>query len=675
MLEQREKFKFFLELGGNALELPQSPEGWEEITINYKRDFKYWGVIRSFTFPYKFVLASSRYLRQTLFTQGVDFIISLRIDILDPEFQTYSKMYSGELDLSQSELDHITIDIPVMDGDLQAKIKAYEKTVFEFVMDGTETINLPGTDFVDYANYNGAVVASGIEKKTIGLNLESSDIVLNKIEALSQAEDLISFVNLMNYSNCFLEANVTTSVAVKGFIDCDFRNFGSPTRLYYRVLIMDNTAVSGGNIIEVLTTQNYSRGDHSGIVFNFDLNLNIVAGRKYFLVAQPFYYGIHPDINFSINNLNLRVSYAGTSENVTVKAMKPIDVFEKLINFIRPVTNIKSDFLTGVNVLLTSGDAIRGIENPKMKTSFADFYKSMDAIGCIGMSSFDNIAVLEEREYFLRNTYRIADLDDIKDLKILPFTAQMYSSIKVGYPSESYQNERGREEFNQGQDWKTPTYRVQRDLDIKSVYRADQFGIEELRKKQLSGDNSNETNTDSSGDNDVFMLMVKNNPVNNVYQLITAEDYYRVLGVSDRTFTYNIGLSPKHNLMKHMAFIRSSFWGVNEDAYITFASSDKNADLEVSLTPEDIFIEREAIYIKTFEERFFIPFLVKFTTDYPDNLKNLIDASPEGYIRFKYNNAYFSGYIYELNLDLSRNSEQEFTLILSKDNNLLNFDK
>ena len=674
------KFRYYLITSGATVEVPHAPIGYDEAIAAYKRDMNYWGVIRSFTFPLSFVLSGGEYLKSIFMNKGIDEIVTLRVDKLDNSTLSYFTLYSGELDFSQAKVTNTAIEVPVMDGDLQSKVKAYEKTIFEYSLADTATeVNLFGTDFSDLVTMGAAGSAAGIQQKILETNIINANIETGVFEAQPQfLEDVVGsggqpLVNFTTSENWFLKSNAGTTVNITGTINCNFKNFGNNIRQFYRVGVACSDSSSGNPYIMMLSTQNYTDSNqHNNVVFNINIQLNLRPGVRFFLTLYPALYS-NVDSNFSINECILSISRVGTTENRKIKAIKPIDLFDRLVNSMRPFTNIQSNLLRDCKVLITCGDAIRGFENPVLKTSFSDFNKSMDAVFCTGFSTHNNVAILENRNYFFRNTYQIDELSDVKNLTIQPFNEFVVSNISVGYPSETYDSERGREEFNQPQNWKTPTYRSQRTLDIMSVYRADQFGVEELLKKNFT-ETPNETSTDSKSDNDIFMLWVKDDTVLGIYQLKTALDFDYVTGVSDRRYTYNIDLSPKHNLMRHMEFIRSTFHGVNENGYIVLSSAEKNDMLQVTSGGRTL-IEKEPLFVKDFTERVFYPYMVKFTTDYSRNIKQMIDQSPDGFIKFSHNGYWFSGYIYEIKIDISKDSEQEFTLILSKDNIINNLIK
>lgn len=672
----KKTFRYFLEYGDSVSEIPHAPKGYEDSTVSYRRDLNYWGVIRSFSFPLKFVLSGGHYLKKLVLSQGVDAIAVLRVDRLVHETLEYETIYRGELDLSQAVVDNTGIEIPLMDGDLQSKIKAYGRTPFEFDLEsGGVEVNLYGTDYSDLFNVVAAGNMSWAVAKILGTEATGQSET-GAFEVSNQVEE--EFVNSLGQrvvdfstsSNYILTSPGGTTVNIKGTLVADFKNFGTSIRQTYRVRIYSSQNPNGITVATLASTEDFPGSqEYVGVTFNIDQELTLAPGVKYFLVVQPVL-NSNVDVFFRIQEFSLAISKTGTTESTKIKAFKPSDLLAKLVNRIRPSTETRSEVLENSQILITSGDAIRGLPSPVLKTSFDDFYKAMDSVLCIGMSTHDNVAIIEEREYFFRNTNRIVDLPDIKDLQIVPFDEVMYSNIKVGYPDETYEDPRGREEFNQLQNWKTPSYRVQKELDLVSPYRADQFGIEQLLKKNFDP-SANNRGEDAQGDNSVFLLWVKKNTVMGVYQLKTGQDFDSLSGVTDRTYTYNIDLSPKRNLLRHMPFIKSTLWGVNENGYIQLTSASKNSNLEAS-EGHNIIIENEPIYAKDFNDRVFIPFVVRFKTDYPIDVKKLIDTSPEGFIRFKWGNYYFSSYIYEVQVDLAKNSEQEWKVILSKDNNILN---
>src|SRR5690606_21707800 len=102
-----------------------------------------------------------------------------------------------------------------------------------------------------------------------------------------------------------------------------------------------------------------------------------------------------------------------------VKALRPYRLFERLVSAMtginRPVIDsnlLKSDWN---NLLITSGDGIRAIRESKIKTSFSDFYKSIDAVCWAGFGVINGIPTIEKRDFFYKKDLLITDVGPVKD--------------------------------------------------------------------------------------------------------------------------------------------------------------------------------------------------------------------------------------------------------------------
>jgi hypothetical protein len=66
----------------------------------------------------------------------------------------------------------------------------------------------------------------------------------------------------------------------------------------------------------------------------------------------------------------------------------------------------------------------------------------------------------------------------------------------------------------------------------------------------------------------------------------------------------------------------------------------------------------------------FLPFEVSFKSNYPKNLQQLIKNNPYGYFSFTYKGDKFKGYLLECSVDIAKNTEQDFKLLLTPENDL-----
>src|SRR5690606_9358776 len=190
------------------------------------------------------------------------------------------------------------------------------------------------------------------------------------------------------------------------------------------------------------------------------------------------------------------------------KAFRPKTLMDRILAKMNRGFAVESQsyLLTSDNwcrLTITSGDAIRNYPNPVIKTSFRDFFESMNAIIGVGFGVESGRAVMEEKAYWMRSGLQAVNIGEVKEFNLEVATDYIYSSIKVGYQDQNYEVAYGRDEYNSTQTWTTPINRVQKELSLISPYRADQLGIEELR---IIPQEQNEDRQDKSSDNDVFVI-------------------------------------------------------------------------------------------------------------------------------------------------------------------------
>jgi hypothetical protein len=668
-------FKYFFKINGNEYEIPQAPKGWEDTKVEWKRDtVKYWSNIQEFSLPFQFVLSAAQYLRKVLYTSGIEATPTLVVRKLNPKFETYEDFYEGDLDLSEAEDSRDAFEANLMISNLAAKIKALSSTEFDLDFDDSINVRVAGIDIVEYANMYVAMTNDlAIFPRSFGVSVSDFDLLLGTFNAFEQTEERLTGVDYTVYNNFFLQAVNNKTLSITGTFSVNFRNlerFGAIE--HWEILLKDSTSVGGGSGELLYSTENDPAGTAVVKEINISKNINAIAGVKYFLIIRftGFNPAGSPNVYFDVHEGFLKVTANSTTEPVIIKALRTKTLFDKIVSKISPNSTTQSNVLDNSLEVITSGDAIRGIPFPKMKTSFNNFFESMDALYNVGLDISSDVAILEKKDFFFR-PIEMAVLSEVKDLKITPFKDGLASSIKTGYSDSSYDAENGRLEFNSTQEWTTPAVRVNKGLDLISPYRFDQFGIEELRIKQLSESTDNQTDTDNKWDKIIFGLCIKPIPDEfGIYDLEYATDYDEVTGVVSRSSTYNLRVTPKKNLLKHMDFIASSFFGINANGSIIFASSSKNADV-MTLKDGVRVVEKESIDIRDYlANRMFLPFEVSFKSNYPKNLQKLIQNSPYGYISFYNKGNKFKGYILECGVDITKNTEQDFKLLLTPENDL-----
>jgi len=396
-----------------------------------------------------------------------------------------------------------------------------------------------------------------------------------------------------------------------------------------------------------------------------------------------FFYLRSNDSNRSFLTLQLGEfvsSYNSVSDESNCKGIKSFDLFKRIVRRIAPGTQTASYLLTNYwkNLIFTSGNGIREIGSgvgdtdiAKVKISLKDFFQTCNSIDDAGMGMESGLLRLENKSYFARNVQSV-DVGEINDdaCEIGPAEELMAGRIITGYDDKNTEDKDGLKEYNSGQEWEMPIARIQNELDWVSTARADQYGIEKLRV-EFNIIKSSRGTDDTPSDNDTFMLDCYLD--GEYYRPILGSSYQVVSGLANDDAgrkAYNLNLTPKKNLLRHGAYLRSIMYRM-DSSYINFASAKKNAELKT--VKDSIGVkENENILVASLPEKYFIPEIATITCKLPFRARYLFDANPFGFMTFKWRGVTLKGYILEGSVDIARHTEQEFKLLLTQDNNLLN---
>jgi hypothetical protein len=268
---------------------------------------------------------------------------------------------------------------------------------------------------------------------------------------------------------------------------------------------------------------------------------------------------------------------------------------------------------------------------------------------------------LEKKEFWF-DASSVIDLDPALDLAVTSANDFIFNTIKVGYPNQDYDNVNGKDEPNTTQTYTTPITKVVKELNLVSEYRADMYGIE-FTRINLEG----KTTTDNESDNDTFVIQVNPVPQNDtgfIYYPLDRSLNALATGLIDPPSAFNLGLSPKHNLLNHGWFIRSFMYGLDNEL-IKYQTTDKNAELVTDV------IEKADILISDLPLPRFFPFIFEFDTRVPEDYQQLINANPVRAFSFTYQGIAMKGISMRSGIEPSTNKAQTYTLLATADNNMI----
>lgn len=701
-----------------------SPQDWEESSIQIKRDFAdFVGNKREFSLPLQFVKRAKQVLKREFFKNGVSGKASIVIEIANTSTNQYEPMYQGTIDFYKTDLDRDFLELNFLDNDIQSSKEAYQNTEFEFPFTDEQSMEdydvmLPPMQMVENSSYfmvnQGDFMAPNWSAwgLLLGTSLQENNVRLGAVTFSEQARNrrgsnntspdtfiesnnkLVEIFKIGLNVNINLDINYSCKNYISGNTICGFAiNLHEVWRdeydgnIYYTTLNLFNAVNEHGSgefndIHRVITKTYETTRDNSNIYITIDP----VKDRR-----TPDNEGSF----FLINNATLSFKYNDfTTGEARAVSKTPFNVFQLLFRAMtkNPDLVVKSDFLKSKgNLLLTCGDAIRRVENSLLKTSFSNFYKSMSAVFDIGFDIINGIPTIEEKSYFLNQNLLIADVGEASNLRISLATDLLFNDIKTGYNKEDYNTELGKQEINNGQTWITPINTAKKTLDIVSDYRADMYGVNDIREKQFYNPNRNDTEMDEDSDDDIYMIWCTSLPYMPPQEIIdwssgspittykrqglyplTTEGLF-VSGVEPNPYIFNFMLSPKRNLLRHARTISSAMYGeVNKNGVLSMSKADKWKNFTILY--ETIFYEDSNIFINNLADPYFLPFLVTFEVAFPRNFYFDYIKNPTGYIQLNYNNKDLKVFIKEIDFNVVDRSQFEITGVICADQIIEDFE-
>jgi hypothetical protein len=635
--------------------LPQSPSGWQDVLIGWERDMTKFGVIRNFSLPLSFVLDGARIIRELFYSSNIEkeihlIITKLNLDYSDTSYDYYySKFYEGELDLSTFKDDGVKVTLNIAEGSYAKKLKANEGTQFEVPVEG-EAIRVKMDGIYLYQKYSYLIQqGTAFEDNLLGViettregsgaGFASFTSYLTPFESDYTKEDLNT---RSDYFMAFTQ-NIT-GVRMKGSI----KFVTDSSTATYRIFLRTNTGREIGIV-------NAPRGE-----YKFDFTFDGNAGENFFLIGTAGFYTpiIYQETSFTID---FKSKYPDTY----IKAYKPYDFFSRLSTKALGASIAQSDLLTdNANLCITSGDAVRGIEGSKIKTSLNSFFEAYNVMLNAGMSLENNALRIESKASYFNTTNPIS-LGEVKDFKFSVATDLIPNTIKIGYPVQNTDDVNGKYAFNNTHIYTAPQSRIVKELTLQSSYITDPYAIE-LYRINLEG----KTTTDDSNDNDVMVLNVDiANPQTDdlgTYYNLKRVTYSTVTGLPDPDTTFNIEqLTPKRLLKTHQSWIDSIFYGF-EGELLKFQTTEKNADL---YTDNGVVYDENADFeIDT--SSLLLPYYLEFDTQVPVDLAVILKANPNRCFTCTWKGGTWEGFLIKAGIAPNDNKAQAFKLLLTPNNDL-----
>jgi hypothetical protein len=629
-------------LSASLKPLEFTPDGWKKIQIQNQRNGTYFAIDRSFTLPLEYVKDGAQILKHIYYNYGVEAKVYMSICEQRLYFDAthygfyYTLLYRGEIDLAQLKHDGTKVTVNIMEGGIVKFIKAYENTKYEIPVDVPDAVEvlMDGVELRQSSSYllNNGNLPNDRGWHIIDLELLNTEAV-SALGATSQERQYTSNAtsNLWNIGQRFLVSGTNTVTVT---LNWDFNVFvrlasgfgaifGTSIFLQCHVLLDANTRYDipgvplGANIDskgggDPLLLYNRTHNFKGAVTFSAPANARFVL----FMSAN------NNTVDYTEwtyeNDGEFSVSYTYTHPSTTIKALRPLYVFQQLISKISDgAYTAQSAYLQSIqDVVVTCGDAIRGLTGAKIKTSLRDFFTSYNSDFGIGMGMLGADFRLEEKAYWVQYTDFI-DLGEVSKMKVSPASDLLVNNIKVGTPDQEYDDVNGKQEFNTTHEYSAPITRVAKELNLVSVYRNDCYGIE-FTRLNLDGKDT----TDNDSDNDVFKIHIEDNPrVDGFYHLDRSLNV-GATGLLSAPTVFNMYLTPARAVRRNGNYIRSLFYKL-DSKYLKFQTTDKNSAVVAGGITENADIQ-----IATLDAPLFSCNYLEFETKVPVDILELLKANP-----------------------------------------------
>jgi len=294
---------------------------------------------------------------------------------------------------------------------------------------------------------------------------------------------------------------------------------------------------------------------------------------------------------------------------------------------------------------LANGYNLRGFPfaDQPSKASFRDFFKSIDALFNLGFWYDGTEFVIAEKETFYRDD-SIITLGEVKDLEITIAKDKYFNKVLGGYaPFAPYEDVNGQQVPNVQAEYANDGQRVKGELDIRSPFRADDYGIELSRKEGYYATKGEDTKFDS----DVFFI---NSQRDSPYRTLQGYDNFDDI---DNIFTpetrLNLDLTPKRNLARHLNQLAVPVFLSGSD--VQFISTQYNLPLETKKTSVPTVVETEGIDNGDLVEPLFYPEEYNFTAPLTGVIIQQLRTDPHGYVEFDADGVTYAGFILEVSTE------------------------
>lgn len=617
--------------------LPQSPDGWQDITVGYQRDFTGYklGVTRSFTLPLAAVRVLSFILKHIAYAINLEqevYILIQRlktsVDLTGGTFSMiYKYLYRGQIDFSSFSDKDVRTSVSLSEGGIARSLKANEGTTYENSLDDPEAVLLKndGVKLYDTAKF----IETPVRVNTVG----ASGNHYVPLAYTVRTGNAFGFAGFQVFADTFAGAPAEPHYIFATEGDIDFNLKGTISLKYngtapspWRYTMVFYSSIHG---ILAYMNPSGSSGEPPNFlnpkyVINFDLSFGGVKGERFYIYSHWTGNSGTPVTSFDYLDGSFEVFFGSRYQPTYEKCFK-LSTLGKRVT--KQVTGNEADLDTTFleqndNILLTSGDGHRGLPSAKIKTSLADYSEFVHTVLAAGQGIENNKLLYAQFEHFLKtdNPRRLGTVANFITTVAKDFR---FNTVKIGWPAQEINDVSGKYSFNNSHTYQLPTsVDDPKQLSIITKWISCCY-YQEIYRLNLEG----KTTTDDNGDNQVFVFdtvrniqnLIKNFTIDtdvdgNFIQVDLTEDQKNLLqlkftlvgaGVNSGNFTVKnivtttlgFKLYVNENITPATIIagtIVSEYYTLNRPNYSSISGvPDDNTVYNVELSPKRLFLKHK----------------------------------------------------------------------------------
>lgn len=688
-LRQSASLYYTLDASGNVVTTPvktqidYDPEGWEDTETANIRNFTYAGLEAEYAVPYKFPFDGAKILRYIDYTQGPNAPVQIEIEQQDGFDLTYQPYFIGDIDLSAST-DGVNFYItPVKELGLAGELRSVMDLDVEIPIDGPEVV---------IADIEPFTLSGSAEWITAYPTPYVPNTALPWVYYVFNQQDTIGYpitVNQQNYGftsgqgtpNWMFKTNQPiTNLFMSGQVRFTLQNL-TGTATTYSVIrrianTITNTAVSVPIVSAVplpaMTTIQFTV-DVSAGPFNLNTGDDVtffvgVSGMSQVAPGGPPQSYI---LSWETGD-TLAINYNFTGPGFSTTGLRGEELFKRIIekltngagtgvsNYLSSTTRVLDTVPN--QILWLSGNSIRGIANPTIKTTLSKFLASCNAILCTGFSVEGGVARVEERRRYYDAGNVIISFPDPMNVDIQKAKDYMFKKVSVGYATEATEKVNGRDEYNTTQVRELPGTRNAAELSLISPALASQYTLFNTYVEYTYRNTA-----DSPKDNDTFLLEIETFPTGSGHYPAQTWPVSTVTGVTSGNKSLNLGLTPARMLLRNGPRIGIGVYQQNGET-VRFQLAERNPNLQSNLA-SGLIIEKADLLVSDLGAPFALPYLITATVNSPRNILSLMQGN-YGVIRVLHRGYWLSGFPIKVGCKSATLGEYEITLLASPDNDL-----